>query len=175
MTEQSHSRRSRARDWAVVNTHPHREPVARDHLRRQGFDVYCPLMHRRRTHARRVENVLRPLFPGYLFVHVEADRTRWRPILSTLGVRALVRFGDRLALLDEAFLQNLRAREIEGVIARPAMPFRVGQQVRLDGGPFDGAVATILSLDEKDRLVVLMDLLQRSVQARVTAGQVIPA
>jgi transcriptional antiterminator RfaH len=175
MTEQSHSRRSRARDWAVVNTHPHREPVARDHLRRQGFDVYCPLMRRRRTHARRVENVLRPLFPGYLFVHVEAERTRWRPILSTVGVRALVRFGDRLALLDEAFMQSLRAREVDGVIARPDMPYRVGQQVRLDGGPFDGVVATILSLDEKDRLVVLMDLLQRRVQARVAAGQVIPA
>jgi transcriptional antiterminator RfaH len=175
MTEQSHSSRSRARDWAVVNTHPHREPVARDHLRRQGFDVYCPLMRRRRTHARRVENVLRPLFPGYLFVHVEVESMRWRPILSTVGVRALVRFGDRLALLDEAFLQNLRAREVDGAIARPAMPYRVGQQVRLDGGPFDGVVATILSLDEKDRLVVLMDLLQRRVPARLAAGQVIPA
>jgi transcription elongation factor/antiterminator RfaH len=175
MIEQSHSRRSRARDWAVVNTQPHREPVARDHLRRQGFEVYCPLMRRRRTHARRVENVLRPLFPGYLFVHVEEERTRWRPILSTVGVRALVRFGDRLALLDKALMQSLRAREVDGVIARPAMPYRVGQRVRLDGGPFDGVVATILSLDEKDRLVVLMELLQRGVQARVTTGQVIPA
>jgi transcriptional antiterminator RfaH len=180
MKERGNLHRPRAHDWAVVNTHPHREPIAREHLGRQGFEVYCPMMRRRRTHARRVENVLRPLFPGYVFVHLEPEQTGWRPILSTVGVRALVRFGDRLALLDEPFIRSLREREVDGVIVRrpclrPTSPYRVGQQVRLDGGAFDGVVATILSLDEKDRLVVLMDFLQRGVQARVTADQVIPA
>jgi transcriptional antiterminator RfaH len=178
MTEQSTLPRPRPRDWAVVNTHPNREHIAREHLVRQEFDVYCPLIRRPRTHARRVENVLRPLFPGYVFVALDPEFTRWRPILSTIGVRTLVRFGDRPALIEEAFIQSLRDREVESVIvrpARPARPYQVGQQVRLHGGPFDGVVATILSLDEKDRLVVLMDLLQRGVQARVTADQVSPA
>jgi transcription antitermination factor NusG len=63
---------------------------------------------------------------------------------------------------------------VDGVI-RAASAYQVGQQVRLNGGPFDGVAAKILWLDEKDRLVILMDLLQRGVQARVTADQVRPA
>ena len=141
MAEQGDLIRPRPRDWAVVNTHPHREHIAREHLARQDFEVYCPMLRRRRTHARRVESVLRPLFPGYLFVRLGPERTSWRPILSTVGVRSLVRFGNRLAWLDEAFIQSLRAREVDGVI-RAASAYQVGHQVRLNGGPFaSGAMA----------------------------------
>ena len=60
--------------WAAVNTQPHREQVAHANLERQGFVTYCPVVRRRRSHARRVDEVLRPLFPGYLFVNVSLER-----------------------------------------------------------------------------------------------------
>ena len=85
--------------WAVVNTHPHREHVALENLQRQEFWAYCPVISRRRSHARRVTTVLRPLFPGYLFVKILGDVQRWRPILSTEGIRSVVITGwDQVAL-----------------------------------------------------------------------------
>jgi transcription termination factor NusG len=54
--------------WIVINTHAHREHMALDNLHRQDFEAYCPMIRKRRSHARRIESVLRPLFPNYLFV-----------------------------------------------------------------------------------------------------------
>ena len=167
------------RFWAVVNTHPHREHVACENLVRQEFEVYCPLVRKLRRHARQTTSVLRPLFPGYVFLRVEPNRTRWRPILSTIGVRTVVRFGDRLGSLDDTFIDGIRAREEDGVIIRPPVvrptrPYTIGQKVRLNGGPFDGVVATILSLEDNERLVILMELLRRGIQLKVTADQVMP-
>jgi transcriptional antiterminator RfaH len=161
--------------WAVVNTQPHRERLAVTNLSRQNFDVYCPMILKRVRHARRAQDVLRPLFLGYVFVAVDPDLQRWRPILSTFGVRTLIRTGERPSLLSDAFIQGIKAREIDGAIVRPDAPYRLGQQVRLSGGAFDGLVATIIAMDEKDRLVVLMDLLNRPVKVRVDVGLVVAA
>lgn len=158
--------------WVVANTQPHREHVAVENLERQEFVAYCPMIRKRIRHARRSRDVLRPLFPGYLFVRVNRDLQRWRPILSTFGVRTLVRFGDRPSLLDDGFIHSLKAREMDGAIVRPASPYKVGQQVMITGGAFDGLVAQIVEMDERDRLVVLMDMLNRPVKVRIEARQV---
>ena len=119
--------------WLVVNSHAHREHVALANLARQGFDAYCPRLLRRVRHARRFQDVLRPLFPGYVFVRLDSGNQRWRPILSTIGVRSLVRFGDRLGLMDGTFIANLKARECDGAVSRPERGYTVGQNVRLAG------------------------------------------
>jgi transcriptional antiterminator RfaH len=163
------------RAWIVVNSQPHREHIALDNLGRQAFHAYCPMMRKRVRHARRTQEVLRPLFPGYLFVRVNPDLQRWRPILSTYGVRTLVCCGERPSLLDDGFVAGLKAREMGGAIVRPERPYAPGQRVKMAGGVFDGLIATILELDEKDRLVVLMDLLNRPTRVRVEAHAVLPA
>src|SRR5262245_34132233 len=160
--------------WVVVNTHAHREHVEIDNLARHGLESYYTMARWRRSHARRITTVARPLFPSYLFVRIHPEMGRWRPILSTLGVRTLVRFGDQLGVLDHRFIEELRKREEDGFIVRPAEPYQVGQRVKLNGGPFDGIVAKIISLQDKDRIVVLMDLLQQSVRAQVSIDQVQP-
>jgi transcriptional antiterminator RfaH len=158
--------------WFVVNTQPHKEALAIANLANQGFTTYCPLVRRRIRHARRSRDVLRPLFPGYVFVESAFDKSAWRPLLSTFGVRSLVRSGDEPSRLDPRFIEALRARENDGVIVAPASPYREGQQIRIVEGPFDGTVATILALDEKDRLIVLMDVLNRPVRVRLDARQI---
>ena len=172
-TEYSHYL-SKARGWAVVNTHPHREHIALQHLERQDYFAYCPLVRRRRSHARRVSDVLRPMFPGYVFVKLSENMQIWRPLGSTIGVRSVVRCGDKMSLLDDAFVKSLKAREIDGAICRPETPYQVGQQVKMSGGAFDGLVATIIDMHERDRLTVLMDLLNRPVKVKVEETQVAP-
>jgi transcriptional antiterminator RfaH len=159
-------------DWVVVNTQPHKEHLAVGHLERQEFNAYCPMIRKRVRHARYTQDVLRPLFPNYLFVQVDPDLQRWRSILSTIGVRTLVRCGQTLSFLEDSFVLALKAREVEGAITRPVSAYKVGQLVRLQTGAFDGLVATIIEMDEKDRLVVLMDFLNRPVKVKVDATRV---
>lgn len=158
--------------WVAVNTHPHRERAAAENLVRQQFNVYCPTELRRIRHARRVQDVARPIFPGYIFAEVAPDLSLWRSILSTYGVRAVIRYGDRPAFVEAGFIEGLRAREVDGVITKPIVPYRVGQEIRLNGGPFDGLIATIIEMNEKDRLVLLMRLLSQDIRLKVTTASV---
>lgn len=160
--------------WIVVNTFPHQERRAVEHLDRQSFESYCPHVSRQIRHARRVRQVLRPLFPGYVFVRVAPQVQRWRPILSTVGVRSLIRFGDELSFIEDGFVETLLAREVNGAIAKPETPYAVGQEICIAGGPFDGLVAQIIELKERDRLVVLMNLLSRPLRVTLETHQVSP-
>jgi transcriptional antiterminator RfaH len=142
--------------WAVI-IHPENRL---ENLERRGFGSYCPRISKRIRHARRAVDVERPLFTGYLFARV--NLRHWRPILLTLGVRSIVRLGQEPGLVDA-----LKAREHEGVIVGTRSQLQLGQQVRIDGGPFDGLIATIVNLSDADRIVVLMTLLNRQVKVHV--------
>jgi transcriptional antiterminator RfaH len=159
--------------WIVVSTHPHKEALAIENLQRQDFPAYCPLVRKRIRHARREQDVLRPLFPSYVFVQTDTVMHRWRSLSSTFGVRSLIRCGERLSFIHDDFIRSLKAREIDGAIIRPENPYRVGQEVRVSGGAFDGLVATIIEMNEKDRLVVLMNLLNRPVKVKLEKSNVI--
>lgn len=171
MTGSQHRALGRYEGWAVVNTQPRREQLAQENLERQGFEAYYPRVSKRIRHARRAMVVERPLFAGYLFARV--DLGHWRPVLSTLGVRSLVRSGDGLSLLDDDFIRSLKARERDGLVCGADSSFRIGQQVRMEGGAFDGLVATIINLSEKERITVLMTLLSRSVKVHVATRDVV--
>ena len=161
--------------WIVINTHSHKEALALDNLQRQKFKAYCPLIRRRIRHARRQQDVLRPLFPSYVFARVNTSKDRWQSISSTFGVKSFISFGGRVSFLQDDFISSLMAREVEGVIVHPVSPYQVGQQVRVSGGVFDGLIATIIDMNEKDRLVVLMDLLNRPVKVKLDAQNVVTA
>lgn len=162
-----------ASGWAVAHTHAHREATVLEHLARQHFEAYCPQVRRRLRQRQRFVDVVRPLFPGYVFVCVHPARSSWRPILSTVGVRRLIRFGDRLGMVPSGLIEALRQREIDGLVTAPPVPLEIGQQVRVTSGPFEGAVAEILSVGEHQRVVVLMSLMQRSIPVVLHAREVV--
>lgn len=161
--------------WAVINTHAHREDIALQNLERQNFIAYCPMIRRPRSYRRRITTVLRPLFPSYLFVSTGTNFGRWKPILSTYGVRSVVRNGQKIAVIDNNFIAHLRAREVDGVIARPSQPYRIGQSVAIAEGPFGGLMATIVDMNENDRIVVLLDFMNRSTSITLSIHQVTAA
>jgi transcriptional antiterminator RfaH len=54
-----------------------------------------------------------------LFVHLSPQTPRWRSIMSTFGVRMLVRFGEQAAFIGDNFIQELRSHETDGEIVQP--------------------------------------------------------
>ena len=157
----------RTSNWLVIRTHPHRERFAADQLGRQGFESYCPVVLKRIRHARRVYDAKRPLFPSYIFVKHAGAQMRWRPILSTQGVRTLIQHSGSPGLLDGAFIETLRQREVDGVIQRDDARLRVGQRVAIDSGGFSGLVGEILDVRDHRRIAVLLDLMNNKVRAHV--------
>src|SRR4051794_22258157 len=99
--------------WYVVQAQVNGEAKAAQNLKRQGYDVYLPRYLRRRRHARKVDFVVRPLFPRYMFVAVDLATQRWRSIQSTFGVSRLVCNGEDPATVPSCVVGAIKAREDE--------------------------------------------------------------
>ncbi len=161
--------------WYVVHIQPHAESRAIFHLDRQGYRVFCPRIQKTVRHSRKVNRVLAPLFPGYLFVSLDITRERWRSVNGTRGVIRLVTCGDAPEPVPSGIVEALRRRLTDdGVIAWGAA-FRVGQSVQIADGPFVDLVGILEHLDAHGRVRVLLDLLGRSVSVALRCEALIPA
>ncbi|MBR0938022.1 transcription termination/antitermination protein NusG [Bradyrhizobium jicamae] len=155
--------------WYVVQTRVNAEAKASANLCRQGFSVYLPRYLKRRSHARKVETVARPLFPRYLFVAIDLAAQRWRVIQSTVGVSQLVCWKDRPASVADGVIEALRAREDEDgfiKLARSSL-FVPGDKVRIVAGAFIDSLALVEGVSDQQRVAVLLDLLGRKVRVLV--------
>lgn len=162
--------------WHVAETRPRAEAIAQRHLERQGFDSFCPRFRKTRRHARRVESLLVPVFPGYVFVRFDARRDHWLPINGTTGIKRLVGSATGSPRpMPPAVMEALFTR-CEGDVIHHLWPtLTPGQQVRLASGPFATALATIERLDDNGRVRVLLDILGGHVAARVHLRDLEPA
>ena len=160
--------------WIAVATHANAEGQAVQNLKRQGYECYCPYTRVSRRHARRIETVTRPFFPGYLFVRLDQTRDQWRPIMYSRGVRTVVRFGERLGVVPQDVIESLLAREEDGGLkpSPAADRLEVGQRVSLNGTLFDDFVCTVLSIEPRDRVCVLLEFMQHAVKMMVPSENV---
>ena len=153
--------------WYVVYTHPNAEAQALENLKRQGYAAYLPRYRKWRRHARRREVVAAPLFPGYLFVRMDLSCTQWRSINGTFGVNRLVCHGDVPAAVPEAVVENLRAREDEtGLLPLASLiVLDRGARVRIVDGAFADRIGVYGRMTADERIILLLDLLGRTVEA----------
>ncbi|WFU66901.1 MULTISPECIES: transcriptional activator RfaH [Bradyrhizobium] len=163
--------------WYVVQTQVNAEVKAAAGLVRQGFGTYLPRYQKRRSHARKVELVPRPLFPRYLFVAIDVAAQRWRAIQSTLGVSHLVCVGDRPAAVEHGVIDALKSREDEaGFVALARRPaFSPGDKVRIVEGAFVDSLALVEDVSDQHRVAVLLNLLGRQVRVFVGTGLITAA
>ena len=165
---------SRCRDpWYAVYTQPHAEPKALENLLRQGYAAYLPRYRTKISHARRRQTVLRPLFPRYLFAGIDRATMPWRPILSTVGVTDVVRAGDEPTPVPPEIVTAIREREDTRAASTGSIAdrlLRLGELVRVTTGAFEDMVGRLVELRDQDRVVVLLELLGRTVRAQIRAG-----
>jgi transcriptional antiterminator RfaH len=162
--------------WHAVYTQPHREALAREHLERQGFEVYAPCYIKRRRHARKVDDVPAPLFPRYIFTRFDPDVAGWRVIRSTRGCIDLVRSGLEPLEVPAEIIDEIRSRADENgyvVLARNDH-LVAGAKVRIESGPFAEYEAIFETVRDEDRVVVLLSLLGGQVKAEVPIEAVNP-
>lgn len=160
--------------WYVVVSQPLKEARAESNLRRQGYEAWLPKLLRERRHARRIDTVKVPMFPGYLFVRFDPDVQPWRAINGTFGVRHLITQGDRPRPIRRDFIDRLKeAADGTGVVGlQDAEALRTGHRLRLLTGPFVDTIGTLVRLAERDRVALLLDLLGREVEIVVSRRNV---
>ncbi len=149
-------------NWYVVQTKPQSERRVEAKLAFRSVETFLPRIE---NPSRRGLVRIEPLFPGYLFVHVDRlpaslDAVRWTP-----GVRRILSAGGEPAPLDDQVINTIRSRLGEEGFVRVGLPFGPGDQVRITDGPMAGLSGILERLTSRaGRVRVLLGLLQIPVE-----------
>lgn len=161
--------------WFVVRTKVGAEERALWHLENQGFEAYLPRYRKVIRHARKTSTVLRPVFPGYLFVYLGLGQERWRAINGTVGVISLVQFGSAPQPLDTAIVDAIRQREEDGVVSLVPDSLKAGDRVRVREGAFAEHEALLAEVSDDKRVILLLDLMGREVRVSARKADLLKA
>jgi transcription antitermination factor NusG len=157
-----------------VHTLPHREAGAAKQLEFQGYRVFLPTHWKTVRHARRFRTVRAPFFPRYLFVCLNLDRERWRPINGTFGVSSLVMAGDRPMPVPHGVVEALGALADDSGILSFSSVMQPGQKVRILNGPFADRVGELVHADDKERVQILLDVMGIRVTVHASTKALVP-
>jgi transcriptional antiterminator RfaH len=160
--------------WYLVHTRPNGERKAEINLEAQGFKAFLPQIERTVRHARRLTTVRRPLFPRYLFVRLDLGRDRWLSINSTFGVSRLFTQEGRPVAVPFGIVETLLAHSDSG-LTRLDGSLAEGQRVRILSGPLADFTATVVRLDARRRVDVLLEIMGAAVSVSVDRRALAPA
>ena len=154
--------------WYVAQVKPNGFARAEANLKKQDFETFMPLRRKTVRHARQMHEVLRPVFPGYIFIRFGAARSDWRKINSTFGVSKLISFETgKPAPVPDALMAGLRARcDVEHVL-QPLDDLQAGEQVRMLSGAFADFVGEIETFVANDCVRLLFDFMGQATKLDV--------
>jgi transcription antitermination factor NusG len=156
--------------WYAAYTCANHEKQVAAQLDVRAVENFLPLYSSVRLWKDRRVTLDLPLFPGYVFIRL-ALRDRMCA-LQVPGVVRLVAFSGQPAQLPEEEMQILRSGLSQRLLAEPHPFLTVGRRVRITDGPFAGLEGILKQKKSALRVVVSLDLIQRSLAVDVEATDV---
>ncbi len=153
--------------WFVARVLAHQENRAQLNLHRSGFRSFVPRLRRTVRHARRLQDILKPLFPGYVFIIIDLSKHRWRTVNGTFGISSLIMGAEQPKPVPPHVVEALIGScENHGtVILDPDL--EIGQKVRILSGPFAETLCRLAHLDDRGRVRVLLEIMGMEVAAQL--------
>lgn len=163
--------------WYLIYTKPHKEPLVNRQLTDWGIDVYFPTIQVERGYQRGLR--LEPFFPHYLFAHLDRTALSGVNLQWLAGVRTLVHFDGKPAIVPTAVIAALQQRlqpYERRVLRRSEWLFKPGQRVRISNGPLKGLEAIFQQgLNGSERVQILLQLLGTWTRAEISSHDIEPA
>jgi transcriptional antiterminator RfaH len=165
--------------WYCIYTKPREELQAAEALEAKGVDVFLPVLRlspaKTGTNSRKPARAAaragrpQPLFPRYLFVHADFDGGGFAPLNWTPGVVGLVSAGGQPVAVPAEMIDLVRRKVAEYAERPPGepAPFRPGERVVIQSGPFAGMEAVFRERDGRARARVLVEFLRRQVRVEL--------
>jgi len=163
-----------AAEFFVLAIDEKREMTSLRWLIRFGEKPYLPmfpaLYGRRRRHGARC--LLKPLFPGYLFLERDSDEPH--PIVRrTPGVLGWLMINDRAATVPGEAIGAIRSKECSlRADLTHAGGLKLGTEVRITAGSFVDFTGPIERLDDKGRIEILLSLFGQATRVKVDVSEV---
>jgi transcriptional antiterminator RfaH len=154
-----------AAGWHLIYTMPNQEKKVADRLTERRIQSYLPLTVQKRQWHDRIKIVHAPVFPSYVFVYL-SSLYDYCESMKTEGSCNYVKFGNRLARVTEQEIGNIRMVESKGANVEVLdKTFQIGQRLVIQQGPLTGLNCEVVDYKGKQRILVRVSMLQRSVLA----------
>ena len=154
-----------SKKWIAVYTKPKHEKVVKKELLIKGYDVYLPLLKKRRRWSDRKKLVEFPLFKSYLFVHSKLNESIF--ILKTPGIVKLIKFGDKIAIVNNDVINSIKLMLNGGYNPIATDYFLKGDPVYVKDGPLKGLAGEVIRVDNVDRLIIRVEAIQHSLSIKI--------
>lgn len=148
-------------NWYLIQTKPNRHKIAQQHLNRQGFKVFLPLVIKTSKKGIKFVNDLKPLFPSYLFLGTGLESIPWKSINSTRGVSKVITLDGKYRSVASEIIEGIRSRcDQNGVLEKMDM-IKANDRAKIERGPFADFICSVEKIDSSNRSWVLIDFLQQ--------------
>ena len=155
--------------WYALYTRHQHEKNAAQILSNKGFETFLPLYLATHCWKDRKKSLWLPLFPCYVFVHTDLNRSA--EALKTSGVFAFVSSAGRPAMISHQEIDAVR-QVVLWSRAEPHPFLRTGDRVRIKVGSLAGIEGILIRKKNKFRLVISVELLSKSVAVEIDVSAV---
>jgi transcription antitermination factor NusG len=143
-------------------------------LSRLDIATFLPLLTETRIWSDRKKTVAVPLFSCYLFVNIPADSEFSMRVLKTPGVvRFVGNHRGPLPIPDEE-IERVRSVLSKRAHCSPYPFLKTGERVRIVDGALKGLEGTLIGRGPDSKLVVSIELIQRSLAVSIYDCKVEP-
>ena len=154
-------------NWYAIYTRPRHEKQVLTELMNQQLEGYLPTHRVRRRWSDRYKVIEEPLFKNYLFARM--DENQQRQALRPYGAVSLVTLDGKPAIVPDEEIEAVRILVSSQLPHNPYPYLQAGRKVRVKYGPLEGCEGILVRKRGLARLVVSVNLLQRSLEAEVDA------
>ncbi len=154
--------------WFAVMVRAKREKCANAILENAGYQCFLPLNKSIRRWSDRTKSSEVPLFPGYLFCRMDPQNRM--TVLMTPGVIQILGIGKTPTPVKDGEIAAIQRIAESGLSAMPWPYVQVGNVVRIENGPLRGLTGNVFKIKTGLKLVVSVELLQRSVAVEIDRG-----
>jgi len=159
-------------NWYAIYTKPRHEFVVHGELQKKGIESFLPIFKRLQHWKDRKKFVEFPLFPGYLFVHVQHDSAAFLNVLKTRSVVTFISStpGNPSTVAVEE-IQSLKLLLESGEELDVYPNLKEGELIRVKRGPLKGAEGILSVKENQYQFLVNIHLLGRSVGVKMYADE----
>jgi transcriptional antiterminator RfaH len=153
------------KQWIAIYTKPRHEKTVLSQFEEKGIESYLPLIRQKHRWSDRMKWVETPIFKSYIFAHVELKDNL--EVLQTRGVNHIVKFQNKIAVIPDAQITNLRKMIEGGFDPSPSDYFVIGDEVEVIGGLLIGMNGIVSRTDTEDKLIIKIDAIQHAVAVQI--------
>lgn len=146
--------------WYLLQCKPRDGFRADEHLQNQGFSTFHPTHPVRKTQRGKPVVLIESLFPYYVFVRLHKD-VNWVTIRSTRGVARIISFNGHPTPVADAIVHGLRFQCAILNNEVPDLMFKPGETVTIIDGCFKDLKAVVSATKGDERVVLLLNMLNR--------------